>query len=145
MAPSLTVTCTCTSSSSSSSCSLSRGLLTVITPSCLPISNQPGLVESGKKQQEQLLPVALTELPTPSLAPAPAWGHPVLTGDAVDHRVIDASVTIHGLHLQHRGSLQGGTVSSQTLSLPLSSPQALPQVPSIPGVYPQPRRLSKTP
>lgn len=71
----LTVTCTCTSSSSSSSCSLSRGLLTVITPSCLPISNHPGLVESGKRQQEQLLPVALTE-PPPSPAQRLSLGTP---------------------------------------------------------------------
>lgn len=64
--------------------------------------------------------------PTPSLASAPAWGHPILTGDAVDHRVIDASVAIHGLHLQHRGSLQEGMVSGQTLSPPLVSTQTPP-------------------
>ena len=72
---SLTVTCTCTSSSSSSSSSLSRGLLTVITPSCLPMSNQPGLVESGKRQQEWLLPVALRS-PHPFPCPSPSLGTP---------------------------------------------------------------------
>lgn len=73
MDPLLTVTCTCTSSSSSNSCSRSREPLTLITPSG-PMSNQPGLVESGKRQQEQLLSVALMSLypfsdPIPSLGP----------------------------------------------------------------------------
>lgn len=48
--PSRTVTCTCTSSSSSSSCSRSKEPLTLITPSGL-MSNQPGLVESGKSSR----------------------------------------------------------------------------------------------
>lgn len=72
----------------------------MITPSGL-MSNQPGLVESGKRQQEQLLSVALTEpLSLPLLQPQPE-ATPVLTGDAVDHAVIDAFVSIHSLHLQH--------------------------------------------
>lgn len=140
--PSLTVTCTFTSSSSSSNCSRSREPLTVITPS-RPMLNQPGLVESGERQQELLFPVALAEPP-----PLPPPGDtPVLTGNAVGHWVIDAFVTIHSLYLQHRRSLCREAAGFRVLDpFPASCVDPDPSGSrGTPGVHPQPQRPSKTP